>query len=285
MREGIILAAGYGTRLRPITNILPKALLPFFEQPLIFHIMNKMYNNGMKRFYINVHYLKDEIIKAIQASEYSQRVIFQVEEELLLTGGGLKNLLCKVKSINALVHNVDIIEEFDYETLWRHHLDKGYDITWVLSDSPGSVIVDEDEIVGFGERGFTFTGVGIYGTHIVNYMPSGKFHLIPWLAYAVSEGKIRMGFVMEKGFWADTGTAHGLFRAYTHYMDGMKKKIISHGEIRGEVRLNGYVYIGKGVRIEGYGYIENSLILGKTALQGKIGLTRKIMYANRELAF
>lgn len=278
MLDGVILAAGYGTRLLPITKIIPKPLVPICDEPIILHVMQRMWNFGIRRFFINVHYRKDKIIDAIKSSKFRENTNFQIEDELLLTGGGLRGLLCKVYTDNAIVHNVDIIEEFDYERLIAVHKAQNNDITWVLTKHKGNVILEKDRIIGFSENGLTFTGVGIYKRDIIKYMPDDKFSLIPWIKNMLREKKLKMGYIIEKGFWQDVGTPHGIFKACSHILDNEGKKVDIKGDVVGSILFSGHVFIGKGVKIKGNGFIKDAVILGTTLLEGNIEIEKKIIY-------
>ncbi len=285
MRDGIILAAGFGTRLHPITRVIPKAVLPIMGKPMILHIMDRMHGFGIERFYINVHYLKDKVMEVVNDSSYHECIEFQVEKELLLTGGGLKGLLKRIETENALVHNVDIIEEFDYGSLWERHLSDDNDITWVLSSVSGNVLIGGRKIVGFGDGGLTFTGVGIYSKRIVNLMPSGKFHLIPWISDMLFKKKIRIGYVIDNNFWVDAGTPYGIFKAYVNGMVKRRENIIVKGYVAPDIQLSGFVYIGEKVNIKGKGLVEDTVIIGKSVLYGNLLVRRSVIYDNHTVAF
>ncbi len=281
MTEAIILAAGFGTRLRPITELIPKATFPLVEKPMIIRLMENLEKKGFKRFYVNLHYLSEKVERAIKDYGFWDKVYFQHEDPLLLTGGGLKGLLRNVNGERALVHNVDILDEFDYSHALKTHKFLNNDITWILSPERGNVIIDDKEgkIVKIGEGGLSFTGIGIYEKHIVNLMPEGKFHLVPWLMQTIKSRSLKVGYVINKDFWVDMGTPRGIFNAYRHLAGG---KSLIFGRVDGQVELKGYVYIGKDVEIHGKGLIEDSILIRGSIKQDGFKIERSILYGDRK---
>lgn len=280
MREAIILAAGFGMRLRPITDVIPKAVFPVLERPLVVWQIERLKERGFKRFYINTHYLAEKVVKAVKDYGEEDNVIFQQENPILLTGGGLKGLLEKVKNGHVLVHNVDIIEDFNLEELFRVHELEDNDITWELAEDKGTVKVNKNRVVDIGDDGVAFTGVGVYKKEIISLMPARRFHLIPWIKEHI--GRLKVGYVLTDKFWVDMGTPSGVFLAYKHLL---KNKSLILGNVTGKVRFRGFVYIGKNVKIYGTGVIEDTIVLGRAVINGTFNIRRSIIYEDRRVAF
>lgn len=125
----MIFAAGLGTRLKPLTDTMPKALVPLHGRPLISHVIGKLMAAGFDDFVVNVHHFS-EMLKDYLASEYKDVCKVSVSEEqplLLETGGGIKHaekLLTEGESEDSffLVHNVDILSNLDVDWFvgqWR----------------------------------------------------------------------------------------------------------------------------------------------------------------------
>ncbi|MEA2049966.1 MAG: nucleotidyltransferase family protein [Campylobacterota bacterium] len=90
--KALLLAAGYGTRLKPLTNYIPKCLVPINGKPLLEYWLDNLYQEGIKEFLINTHYLSEQVEKYIENSKYKKMVTLVYEKELLFTGGTiLKN--------------------------------------------------------------------------------------------------------------------------------------------------------------------------------------------------
>ncbi len=124
MKQAMILAAGIGSRLKPLTDTMPKALVPVGGQPLIDIVAHRLLQQGYQRLVVNVHHFAQQIIDHVAASDYAPHVSFSDEtQQLLETGGALK----KAQSLfdlddPILIHNVDILDNVDYGWMARQHL-------------------------------------------------------------------------------------------------------------------------------------------------------------------
>ena len=123
MKQAMILAAGLGTRLKPLTDTMPKALVPVGGRPLLDWNIRKLQAQGYDRFIVNIHHFAQQIRDYVVQQDYAPLVRFSDEsDELLETGGGLKkaqNLFRDDEPI--LIHNVDILDNVDYEWFRRQH--------------------------------------------------------------------------------------------------------------------------------------------------------------------
>ena len=122
----MILAAGLGTRLKPLTDTMPKALVPVGGRPLIDIVVSRLLATGLyNRFVVNLHHFPQQIRDYIGTRDYASMVQFSDEsEQLLETGGGLKKAAPLFTTDEPiLIHNVDILDNVDYEWFSRQHLD------------------------------------------------------------------------------------------------------------------------------------------------------------------
>lgn len=126
MKQAMILAAGMGTRLKPITDHTPKALVKVGGKPLLDRLILRLREQGYQRFVVNVHHLADQIEQQVKDEDsYGVRVLISDErQELLETGGALKKAAPLFDDNEPiLIHNVDILDNVDYNWLRRQHLD------------------------------------------------------------------------------------------------------------------------------------------------------------------
>ena len=125
MKQAMILAAGLGTRLKPLTNTMPKALVPVGGVPLLDLNIRRLMAQGYDRFVVNVHHFAQQIVDHVAAQDYAPLVHISDETGLLLeTGGGLKKAQGLFRDDEPiLIHNVDILDDVDYQWLSRQHLD------------------------------------------------------------------------------------------------------------------------------------------------------------------
>ena len=119
----MIFAAGLGTRLKPLTDTIPKALVPVQGVPLLDRVVEKLIAQGYGRFVVNVHHFAQQIIDHVGQQDYAPMVHFSDErEELLETGGGLKKAAPLFYDDSPiLIHNVDILDNVDYGWFARQH--------------------------------------------------------------------------------------------------------------------------------------------------------------------
>lgn len=116
MRQAMIFAAGLGTRLKPLTDTMPKALVPVGGQPLLWHVIMKLKATGFERIVVNVHHFAQQIIDYLQANRNFGLDIRISDERsrLLETGGGIKKALPLFDQQSPiLIHNVDILSNLD----------------------------------------------------------------------------------------------------------------------------------------------------------------------------
>lgn len=119
----MILAAGLGTRLKPLTDTMPKALVPVGGKPLLDLNIRKLQAQGYDRFVVNIHHFAQQIVDYVGQQDYAPLVRFSDETEALLeTGGGLKKAApLFVDDEPVLIHNVDILDNVDYDWFSRQH--------------------------------------------------------------------------------------------------------------------------------------------------------------------
>lgn len=150
----MIFAAGKGTRLKPLTDTMPKALVPVNGKPLIQHVMDKLYACGFNRFVVNVHHFAEMIEQqapALTAGKDLSLFFSDEREELLETGGGIKHAAQQLrKEERFLIHNCDILSNVNIPDFWS----KGETADAVLlvseRDTQRYLIFDEDmRLVGW----------------------------------------------------------------------------------------------------------------------------------------
>jgi len=132
--KAMIFAAGLGTRLKPLTDHMPKALVPVAGKPMLEHVIGKLKASGFNEIVINVHHFANQIIDFLKAKDnFGIRIWISDEtEELLDTGGGIKKA-AHFFDEPFLVHNADILSNVDLEALYEYHLNSENDATLLVS--------------------------------------------------------------------------------------------------------------------------------------------------------
>ena len=133
--KAMIFAAGLGTRLKPLTDTMPKALVPVCGQPLLYHVLTKLVAAGYDDIIVNVHHFPDQIIDYLCVHDFGVRITVSDERDFLReTGGGIKHVR-PLLTEPFLVHNVDIISNLDLKWLREQHRE----------DAVATVVVSERE--------------------------------------------------------------------------------------------------------------------------------------------
>jgi len=124
MKQAMIFAAGLGTRLKPLTDTMPKALVPVAGKPLLDIVIDRLIGQGYQHFVINVHHFAQQIIDHVAQQSYAPLVAISDErEQLLETGGGLKLAAHLFRDDEPiLIHNVDVLDNVDYRWMARQHM-------------------------------------------------------------------------------------------------------------------------------------------------------------------
>ncbi len=212
----IIMAGGKGTRLKPLTNVLPKPLIPIGEKTFVEEIMDRFVSCGCHDFYLSLNY-KAEIIRyyfdALKNNQY--RIKYFLEEKPLGTAGSLHLLNGKIQS-TFFVSNCDIIIDQDYYEILKYHRENRNEITVVAalknySIPYGTLTAREDGLLHTIEEKpeIVFkinTGFYILEPHLINEIPKNQFYHITNLIEKVRSENRRVGvFPVSEKSWTDIG--------------------------------------------------------------------------------
>ena len=134
--KAMIFAAGLGTRLKPLTDHMPKALVPIAGKPMLEHVICKLKNYGFTEIVINIHHFGEQIIDFLKANnDFGLTIHISDERDCLLdTGGGIKKAGTFFQGNEPfLIHNVDILSDINLKELYEFHLNSGNDATLLAS--------------------------------------------------------------------------------------------------------------------------------------------------------
>jgi mannose-1-phosphate guanylyltransferase len=260
--QAFILGAGLGTRLRPLTDALPKPLVPLFHKPLAEWALEACEAVGCKRFAINTHHLPEKW----QGFGVNRDVKFFHEPILLETGGGLKNIENWIEDGNLLIHNGDIFASVDLQKLVDAHEASGDEVTLALRSGGGErrIACGENhrvEDVRSEVRGLpgthVFTGIYCVKKEFLKRIPAGEIlAVIPAFQELVREGRIG-AVVLDEGDWMDLGNVESYLAA--HRQLGLQAPIHPEAVIENGALIENSV-IGKGARIQSRARIINSVV-------------------------
>ena len=213
----MILAAGVGERMRPLTDHTPKPLLQVAGKPLIEHHIIRLAQAGFTELVINVSHLAEQIIDYCWEGErWGVSITFSREPEPLETAGGIQRALPLLGEQPFLVVNGDIWIDCDFARLRAYRLAPDESAHLVLVKSPsqhpkGDFLLDDEGRVRArpeGDIGLTYAGVGIYTPAFLSGMAPGKLPLRPLLDAAISRSLVTGEF--HPGAWEDVGTPQRL---------------------------------------------------------------------------
>lgn len=216
VRQVFILGAGLGTRLRPLTDRLPKPLVPLYNRPLVEWVIDACLRAGIHRFAINTHHMPDAWSGfAAQAACRDLDLSLFYEPLLLDTGGGLRNIAPWVADEPLLVHNGDIFTTLPLEKLIEAHLASGLPATLALRsdgaerrvgvDSSGSRVTDLRHALGVDPGSHVFSGVYCIDPGFLELLPKGGiFSVIPTFVELARQGRLG-AVVIDEGEWLDLG--------------------------------------------------------------------------------
>jgi MurNAc alpha-1-phosphate uridylyltransferase len=232
--KAMILAAGRGERMRPLTDKIPKPLLLVAGKPLIQWHIEALQRAGFVEIVINTAWLGEQIVSTLgDGSQFGVKIVYSVEgEQALETGGGIFRALpllhetadsatASQNTMSAsigedspfLVVNSDVVTDVDFLTLPKQipglaHL--------LMVPNPehhpqGDFVLDNDQVTAEGEPRLTFSGIGIYRPSLFAHCSGGVFPLAPLLKRAMQQGQVTGQFY--SGVWLDVGTETRLRRA------------------------------------------------------------------------
>lgn len=189
MKQAMIFAAGLGTRLKPLTDTMPKALVPVTGKPLLWHVVMKLKAAGFERVVVNVHHFASQIVDYIHQNEgfgIDMRISDETEK-LLETGGGIKKALPLFDSDSSvLIHNVDILSNVDLAAFYAHAA--SHEATLLVSERQTSRYLQFDDdmrLIGWkntatGEvKGREGKSLAFSGIHVVSPKLAACFHQMP----------------------------------------------------------------------------------------------------------
>ncbi len=210
--KAIVLAAGRGERLRPITDTVPKPLVPVAGKPLISYPLQALAKAGIRDVVINLSWLGERIKETLgDGADYGLRIRYSEEGPVALeTGGGIFKALPLLGPEPFLVVNGDVWTDIDFGAI---RLDDAADACIVLVPNPahhprGDFALDGDIVVQRDVGRLTYSGVGIYRPEFFNGCSPGRFPLAPWLNRAITAGRLRGK--IHPGEWCDVGSPERL---------------------------------------------------------------------------
>ena len=230
--QAMILAAGLGTRLKPITDEMPKALVEVNGKTLLEIAIRNLIENDFRRIVINVHHFADKVIDFINNNTFAADIYISDESDLLLdTGGGIKHAKKFFDNSPILVHNVDIISNLNLKEFYQYHISDDSVASLVVSNRKsnryllfneadilcGWQDISKDEKIIVRENSklnqLAFNGIHILNPHLIDSFPDEKVFSVIKAYLKIAGTEDIHAYVSDEIKWIDVGKVDSLQKA------------------------------------------------------------------------
>jgi mannose-1-phosphate guanylyltransferase len=278
----MVMAAGKGTRLRPVTDLLPKPMAPVANRPVLYHILRLLKRHGFREVVLNLHHMPDTITGYFgDGSTVGLDLRYSFEPELLGTAGGVKKNEDFLGTGTFLVMSGDALTDIDLTGLVVAHRRTGSIATIAVKEVAdpslyGVVVTDDDRrVVGFQEKptreearsNLCNCGIYVFEPEILGLIPAGVFddfgsRLFPYLL----EQHIAFHCHTFGGYWSDVGNLGEFFRGNADALTGKVEVELPGEEVRPGVWVDEGAQIASSVRIEPPVVIGSECLIGEDAV-------------------
>ncbi len=273
-----------GERLKPLTDQLPKPLIPVFHRPLITHAFDHLIAAGVSEFVVNSFHLPQEYDRAFPENTWRDRPIQVRQEEpiRLETAGGIANVRDLLDGTDPFfVYNGDILTDLPLEKLMREHTQRGNLVTLALRSTGPALHIGMDESTGLltdirnklgtGNEGtHLFTGIYLVDPAFFEYLTPGKKEsVIPIFLQLIEQGQRIGGIVIDEGHWWDLGNRTSYLEAHREiaqmpgfpaFAPASHRLISEEARIAPGSQLIGTNIIGPGATVEAGAVVEDSIL-------------------------
>jgi mannose-1-phosphate guanylyltransferase len=285
--KAMLLAAGLGTRLRPLTYELPKPMVPVLGRPVMEHIIRLLAKHGFDDVVANLHYFPDLIRNRFgDGSEYGVRLVYSYEPELLGTAGGVRNVREHFGDETFLIISGDALTDIDLGALWAAHKEKGGIATLALkrvddTSQFGVVIVaDDGRIQGFQEKpdpaealsNLGNCGIYVFEPEIFDYFPEQEF--VDWamdvFPTLLAQDVSFYGHEFPD-YWNDVGSLEEYRQGNFDALEGRVRVEMSQNgaAVPGDAEVEGPVFIGEGCEIASGVRLTGPVVIGEGSRIGE----------------
>jgi NDP-sugar pyrophosphorylase family protein len=280
IHQAFVLAAGLGTRLRPLTDELPKPLIPIFQKPLVTFALDHLISVGLNRFVINTHRNPELFKNFFAAREYAGFPVTLIHEpDLLETGGGIKNAENHLGSKPFLTYSGDILTNVELQPLIDEHFRRGNDVTLALRRTglAAAVALRDQRVVDISNRygiagNFDFANIAVWNSAIFQRIPPHKkISFIPIIADWIGQGAKIGGVVMDDGKWFNISSraeyleVHRIILRENWKPDFVKahewpERKASSAIVDSSAQLRGCTVVGQNCRIGAKAILEDAIL-------------------------
>jgi mannose-1-phosphate guanylyltransferase len=296
--DAMILAAGAGTRLLPLTRTKPKPLFPILNQPLLQITFDTLSRLAVRRVILNTHHLAAQIQDFVESQKKERPFEIQTcfEPTILGTGGGIGQTHDFWQDSPFLVINGDIVTDIDLQKAIDFHQSHQGPVTLILHDYPefNQISVNPaGRIQGFRQEkgmGLAFTGIHILDRRIFDFLPSAmSYDIIPIYQQMIQKGISVWAYVSQDHYWRDIGTPKSYLKIHeeclttpSHSSFFIKRGlggILIHPQARVEkgVEISGWACLGKGCQLKAGCRIKDSVLWKDVIVESGISISESII--------
>jgi mannose-1-phosphate guanylyltransferase len=288
--KAMILAAGLGMRLRPLTDKKPKALVPVVNRPIIARVIDYLKTHDVTQIIINAHHHSQQLVDYLKDESFGVDIEVRVEPEILGTGGGIKNTSGFWDDEPFIVTNSDILTNIDLSRAYENHRNTGGLATLILHDYKpfNQVRTDNNHLVTeiFQKSGpgrLAFAGIHILDPAIFRAFPQEQsFNIIACYRRLIQSGKKIRAFISEGHYWHDIGSIDGYFQANKTLLNDAFS--IGNGcRIDPSARFEEWVVVGDGSRIEVGVELRRSILWEAVTIREGVKVIDSIVTSCREV--
>jgi len=290
--KAMILAAGLGTRLRPLTANRPKALIPVANKPIIGRTIDYLKGHGVKKLVVNAHHHYQQIVDYLDGGKaFGLMIDVRVEPEILGTGGGIKNTADFWDDEPFIVINSDILTNINLEHAYAYHRKSGSLITLILHDCEPFNQIDVDSNGNIthisqkiGKGRLAFTGIHIMEPEILSHIPDGRFSdIIDCYLKLIQSGRSIRAYMSEGHYWRDIGSVNSYIKANRDLLDD-KPFLIGHGcHTESSVKLQQWAVVGEKTHMEKDVEIKRSILWDNVRVREGSRIIDSIVTSFREV--
>jgi len=292
--QAFVLGAGLGTRLKRLTQALPKPLVPVAGKQLIRYAFDHLVNAGVERLIVNTHHCADAYGRAFPSGSYRQASLaFRNEPVLLETGGGIKNVEDLIGDAPFLVYNGDILATLPLEPAIVHHFAADNEVTLILRSHGGPLqvafdpktarVVDIAHRLGRAPGTHLFTGIYVVNPAFLRRLRLEKLSVIPAFLEMITQGAALGAIVLDEGDWWDLGTREQYLEVHRILRAAHPEECWVHptAQVDPTARLTGATYVGAGAKIGAKAHLHDSVLWEGTTIAQESTLTGCIVTENQ----
>jgi NDP-sugar pyrophosphorylase family protein len=267
--KAMVLAAGLGTRMRPLTRSLAKPALPVLNRPLIHWTLERLAAAGVRDVIVNLHHGRAAVRRAVgDGSRFGLRVTYSHERRILGTGGGPRKVRALLGDEAFLLVNGDVIFDFDLAALVARHRASGARATLALLPNPRPrsytpVVLERGRIRSMGGRprgpAYLFTGVHVLDPRLLDRLPAGVSDSVRDLYLPMIEAGERVCGMKVSGAWYDLGRPWLYLRSQVEMLASGRSLIHPAASVGSGARVSASV-VGEGARVGAGAIVDRSVI-------------------------